>query len=142
MKQTTACCLLVLAIVLTASCNNSADTQEKRPEQVPMVIAANELAAQSRLRSIVTAEQSYQAETAQYGSLDELIKRNYISDPSEGKLTGYRFEVKVTSNGFELTAVPEKYGITGKRSFFVDESNVTRAGDHKGAPATASDPQA
>ena len=97
----------------------------------------------ARLRAIAAAEARYQVESGgEYGSLDQLIQKGYASDPSRGKLTGYRFEVQVRGRGFQVTAVPERFGITGKRSFYVDETNVIRAADKKGAPATASDPEA
>lgn len=42
---------------------------------------------------------------------------------------------------YELTLVPEQYGVTGVRSFYTDESGRIRGGDKNGAPATVNDPQ-
>ena len=110
-------------------------------EQVPQVIAGNEIAAQARLRSIVTAEMAYSMESqGEYASLDTLVERGLMADPSRGKLNSYRFNVRVKRGGFEVTAEPERYGITGKRSFFVDESRILRGGDKHGSTANASDP--
>jgi hypothetical protein len=108
-----------------------------------MITAADELAARSRLQAIVTAEAGYQATApaGEYATLEELIAKGLTSDPTEGKLARYRFEVKVTPHGFEATAVPEKYGVSGNRSFFVDETRVIRGADKGGAKATASDPE-
>ncbi len=115
----------------------------KQPEQSALVTAANETAAMARLRAIATGEARYQVESGgDYATLDQLIEKRYANDPSSGKLSGYRFEVQVRRGGFQVTAVPEKYGITGKRSFYVDENNVIHAADKKGAPATAMDPEA
>ncbi|HLF82811.1 MAG TPA: hypothetical protein VI837_01400 [Blastocatellia bacterium] len=112
-------------------------------EQSVMVTAANETAAMARLRAIAAAEAIYQVESGSaYGTLDQLIQKRYVNDPSSGRLTGYRFEVQVKPGGFQVTAVPEKFGVTGKRSFYVDETNVVHAAEKKGAPATASDPEA
>jgi hypothetical protein len=111
-------------------------------QQAPQVTAANELTAMTRLSAIGRAEMAYQAQSGgSYAPLDELIRQGMVNDPSQGKLTGYKFEVKVTAHGFEATATPEKYGITGKRSFYVDEQTVMRGADRSGSPATASDPQ-
>lgn len=111
-------------------------------EQVPQVIAGNEIAAQARLRSIVTAEMSYSMESGgEYASLDTLVEKGMMADPSRGKLTGYHFNVRVTGRGFEATAEPERYGITGRRSFFVDDSRVIRGADKRGSSASASDPE-
>ena len=63
-----------------------------------------------------------------------------MGDPSEGKLARYRFEVRVKPNGFEATAVPENYGVTGKQSFYLDETRTMRGADKQGAKATVSDP--
>jgi hypothetical protein len=52
---------------------------------------------------------------------------------------GYKIEVTVSSNKFEVSAVPVEYGKTGKSSYFLDESSVLRSGDHGGGPATISD---
>jgi hypothetical protein len=141
MKNLTILLTVIICAIFALSCQTATATKDRKPQQVPMVIVANETAALARLHSIVTAEESYMAETSHYGSLDDLISHDYIRDPSQGKLTGYRFDVRVTAIGFEVTAVPEKYGITGNRSFYIDQSNVTRAADRNGAPATASDPQ-
>lgn len=116
---------------------------QQRPEQAVLVTAANEMAAMTRLRAIATAEARYQVESGgEYGTLDQLIQKRFVNDPSSGKLTGYRFEVQVKRGGFQATAVPEQTGISGKRSFYVDETNVIHAADKKGAQATASDPEA
>lgn len=130
--------LLFIAGTLTA-CTNQ---QQQPVQQSVMVTVANETAAMARLRAIAAAEASYGVESGgEYGTLDQLIQRRYINDPSNGKLTGYRFEIQVKPGGFQVTAVPEKFGVTGTRSFYVDETNVIRAADKKGQPATASDPE-
>ncbi|MEW6125560.1 MAG: hypothetical protein AB1757_00740 [Acidobacteriota bacterium] len=112
-----------------------------RPEQVPQVIAANETAALARLRSIVTAEMAYALNgDGQFATLETLIASGAMSDPARGKLTGYRFEVRVRPGGFEATAIPERYGVTGKRSFYVDESRQIHGADKGGAQASNADP--
>ena len=131
---------LGVIVVVMASCSAQ---QEQRPEQSALVTAANETAAMARLRVIAAAQARYMVESGgDYGTLDQLIEKRYANDPSSGKLPGYRFDVQVRRGGFQATAVPQKYGITGKRSFYVDENNVIHAADKKGAPATASDPEA
>jgi hypothetical protein len=130
--------MALLAANLTA-CDGSKTTVI---QQAPQATAANELAAMTRLTAIGRAEMAYQAESGgQFASLDELIRRGMANDPSQGKLTGYKFEVRVTTHGFEATATPERYGISGKRSFYVDEQSVMRGADKRGSAATASDPQ-
>ena|SRR5205085_8867262 len=134
--------MMIMVSSLTLSLTACDSSKTTVIEQAPQVTAANELAAMTRLQAIGRAEMAYQVESGgQYATLDELVQRRMVNDPSQGKLTGYKFEVKVTAHGFEATAMPERYGITGKRSFYVDEQNAMRGADHNGAAATASDPQ-
>jgi len=127
-----------MMLASAAACNGSKTTVI---EQAPQATAGNELAAMTRLQAIGRAELAYQAESGgQYATLDELIKRSMVNDPMKGQLTGYKFDVRVTAHGFEATATPERYGVSGKRSFYVDEQNVMRAADRKGAQATSADP--
>jgi hypothetical protein len=135
--------LVVIACtaLICAGCNTSRSMSDNKFEQVPQVIAANEMAAIARLRSIVTAEMTLQFEgDGKYATLDELVAKGALSKPSQGKLTGYRFDVKVKPGGFEATAVPVTPNVSGKRSFYVDESRIMRAADKGGVPASASDP--
>jgi hypothetical protein len=137
--------LLVRALVMSMSACALAgcgDKPDKPAEQSVLVTAANETAALTRLRAISQAERSYQvASGGEYGTLDQLVQKGYVNDPKLGKLTGYRFDVKVGSGAFKATAVPEKFGVTGTRSFYVDELNVVHGADKKGAEATTSDPE-
>ena len=54
--------------------------------------------------------------------------------------SGYKFELTVTGDKFEVSAVPVEYGKSGNLSFFNDSTGILRAADHNGAAATASDP--
>ncbi|HJQ23025.1 MAG TPA: hypothetical protein VKA60_03855 [Blastocatellia bacterium] len=133
--------LMILAMLASlAACSSSKTTVI---EQAPQVTAANELAAMTRLQAIGHAEMAFQAESdGHYATLDELIQRGMVNDPAQGKLTGYKFDVRVTAHGFEATATPERYGVSGKRSFYTDEQRVMRAADKRGEPASSSDPPA
>ncbi len=128
-------------IKLPAQSGKPADGDKTRAGQVPHVTAANEIAAQARLRSISTAEMAYFAEQGKYATLDELLRMGLLNDPSRGKLSGYRFDVRVKDQSFEATAVPENFGVTGRRSFYIDDTGVMRAAERGGAAATASDPE-
>jgi hypothetical protein len=122
-----------------AGCS-SQPPEQSPPQQSPQVIAANEIAAMARLRSIANAEALYMVEANnRYATLDELTKKGLVNDPMRGKLTGYSFEVQVKAGGFEAIAVPLQPGISGKRSFYIDETNVLRGGEKQGSKATSSD---
>ena len=130
--------LLSLSVCLLAACNEPGKPQE----QSVIVTAVNETAALTRLRAIAQGERRYQIESGgEYASMDQLVEKGYVNDPARGKLSGYRFVVKTKAGGFEATAVPEKFGVTGTRSFYVDEQNVVHGADKKGGEATSSDPE-
>jgi hypothetical protein len=123
---------IALVLLLVGFASGCVQVSEKRPEQMPQVTAANEMAAITRLRSIANAEMAHQMDTGgQFGSLDDLVDKGLLGDPAKGKLSNYRFEIRVKSGGFEATAVPLQYGISGKRSFFVDESRIVRGATAK-----------
>lgn len=109
-----------------------------KPNESP--IFANESIAQVLLRTIHSAETSFQSSTGkgQFGTLDELEKGGFLNKDMFNK-NGYKVEVNVLSNRFEATATPIEYGKTGRLSYFVDETGVLRAGDHAGGAATISD---
>jgi hypothetical protein len=103
-------------------------------------IVTNESIAKSILRTIAAAQTTFRETKGKgnYASLDELAKEGLISKDLFEKY-GYKIEVNVLSNKFEATAVPLEYGKTGRKSYFVDETQVLRGGDHGGGPATIAD---
>jgi hypothetical protein len=134
MKQVRLKLLLLTLAVFAASGCGATDGES------PVAIAANETAAIVRLRAIAEAERSYFAQSGSYGTLEKLVAQGLIADESKGRLNGYKFEVMASSKGFLVTAVPEEFGVTGKRSFFIDQSNIVRGREKKGGKASAADP--
>jgi hypothetical protein len=93
------------------------------------------------------AELTYSVSTSSkglYGTLAELAAGHLINNRlASGSMDGYRYEVVLSADRkrFEVFGVPERYGVTGKRSFFYSsEDPRLRAGDRNGARATGSDP--
>ena len=105
--------------------------------------AANEGSAIYSLRMISNAEFTYQSTFAKFGTLQELAASGLIDrNLGSGTKNGYRFAVTLDDSNpeaFEVTGVPETYGSSGTRSFYVDESFVIRAGDNFGGPSTKMD---
>ena len=105
--------------------------------------AANEGSAIYSVRMITNAEFTYQSNFAKYATLEELAANGLIDQKlGSGFKNGYQFAVTLDSSNpeaFEVTGVPETYGSTGTRSFYVDESSVIRAGDNFGGPSTKMD---
>jgi hypothetical protein len=67
-------------------------------------------------------------------------------DLARGTRDSYRFQYRVISDndgnpsGFELTATPEPYAKSGKRSFLLDSEKVLHGADKRGDMATTDDP--
>ncbi len=109
--------------------------------------AANEGAAQASLRTLHSAEATYQATVGngKYGTMSELADAHLIDvNLASGTRSGYHFEVELTTDdrnypGFTVVGVPLTYGSTGIRSFYIDETGVIRAGDKRGRPSTKED---
>jgi len=109
-------------------------------------MAANEGSAVSTMRTLHSAEATYQSLYGRYGSLDELAARNLVDyQTGMGRKNGYEFTVELKPSpysnvdGFEVVARPQGYKSSGRRSFFVDETGVIRAGDKEGGPLTRFD---
>ena len=68
------------------------------------------------------------------------------ADLAAGDAAGYRYRFRIapapdgSDTRFEITAVPDVYGKTGRRSFFMDASGQIHGEDHKGSQATGDDP--
>jgi hypothetical protein len=103
-------------------------------------IATNESIARNMLRTIASAQATFRKNKGEgrYGSLDELSAEGLITKDLLERY-GYKIELSALSNRFEVSASPVEYGKTGKRSFYIDESGILRAGDHGGGAATLSD---
>jgi hypothetical protein len=100
--------------------------------------ASNESVAKSVVRTVGSAEATYRATENSYGTIDQLVAAGlFTKDPLEKY--GYKIEVAASKDKFEITAVPIEYGQTGKLSYFTDESQVLRGGDHGGGAATVAD---
>lgn len=109
----------------------------------------NESSAMSLLRLISGAEATFQSTTGQggFGTLQQLGAAGII-DPAlaGGVKAGYLFHIRVepatreSAASFEATAVPLKYGQTGKRSFYVNEMGVLLGADRQGGAASLNDP--
>jgi type II secretory pathway pseudopilin PulG len=110
--------------------------------------AANEGAAQASLRTLASAEITFQstAGNGKFGTLNELAAAGLIDAKlASGNRSGYHFEVELTTTdlnypGFSVVGVPMTYGSTGIRSFYIDETGVIRAANNRGRPSTKMDP--
>ena len=56
---------------------------------------------------------------------------------ASGTKSGYKFRVTTSGSDFAATAVPESYGSSGYRSFYISGDGVMRAADMNGLEANA-----
>lgn len=102
------------------------------------LMLAHETTAIQHIKTIHTAEAQYLAQFGKYadnlGSLGPQTKNAagpdaaglIPEDLAGGKKSGYLFEVSATSEGYAVTAAPEKPGKSGRRSFFSNQTLVVR----------------
>ena len=117
---------------------------------------SREDAAIANLRSIADAVHTYnQAWGKLPDSLAELgpaakgqtspEQASLVSEPlAAGSAGGYRFRYRIVGGdgeeaSFEISALPEEYGKTGKRSFLLDSGGKIHAADHHGEIASVDD---
>lgn len=121
-------------------------------------LAAREDAVVSDLRALNDAIQTYRRA---FGKLPDSLSQlgpapkdqispdqaSLVSDElAEGNDGGYRFRYRIVTgaeedqSAFELAAMPNDYGKTGRRSFFVDASGKVHGADKHGDQATEDDP--
>ena len=65
---------------------------------------SNDTAAVKNLRTISTAEVTYQSQHTTYGSLDQLIAEGLIDPRFKEPVAGYRYDVAIPANGVSYTA--------------------------------------
>lgn len=120
-------------------------------------LSAHERAAIAALRGLADAVETYRRA---YGKLPDSLAqlgpapKDQISPEqaslvnehlAAGSTGGYRFRYRIVSSSeagsetFELAAVPELYGKTGRQSFLMDTSGKIHAADKHGELATADD---
>jgi type II secretory pathway pseudopilin PulG len=122
-------------------------------------LSAREDAAIANLRGLAEAIQTYRRAWSKWpDSLAQLgpaakgeISPDQASLVNEhlaaGSSAGYRFRYRVVTGGkdddesFELSAVPEDYAKTGRRSFLLDSAGKIHAADKHGQLASVEDPE-
>jgi hypothetical protein len=136
------------ALQTTKAVTRPAPVPRLTPRQQRKLISYNEAGAIMALRTLLSAEATYQATVGNgdYGTLEELGREKLVDYVlAEGHRYGYLFRVRrekyspESPASFEIVAVPRTYGRTGRRSFYIDETGVIRAADKNGAEANLRD---
>ena len=112
------------------------------PNLVREMRGAHETAAIGQIRAIHQAEAHYYSQFQRFAqNLGELGPPADLLPPPlvDGKASGYRYSVAGTAQGYNISAVPETFGVTGKQTFFSNETMVIRY-NLTAEPATTSSP--
>jgi prepilin-type N-terminal cleavage/methylation domain-containing protein len=137
--------LIVIAIILIIA----AIAVPKMNNQMQ---AAHEMAAIRQITTIHQAETQYYSQFGRYAtSLAELgPPASGAATPAaadlipkvlaDGKNSGYLFTVTTSPTGYSVTAVPEAFGNSGRRTFFSDQTLVVR-NNWSQEPATVTSPE-
>jgi type IV pilus assembly protein PilA len=119
------------------------------PQYNKQMMSAHETAAIQAIQTIHAVETQYYSQFGRYAvSLAELgppasgaagpAAADLISkDLTEGKKSGYVFTVTATPTGYAVSAVPESFNSSGRRTFYSDQTLVVR-NNWSQEPATVS----
>lgn len=122
------------------------------PKMNRTLMLAREQAAIRQINSVHQAETQYYSQYGRYAqNLTELgppasgapgpAAADIIPKTlSEGKNSGYIFNVAGSPTGYSVTAVPEAFGNSGSRCFYSDQSLVIRQ-SFTAEPANANSPE-
>src|SRR5215213_7530581 len=107
-------------------------------ESNPPENVQNERTAISLMYTIASAQQQYKTGlgNGSCGTLEQLIAADLVSK-ERVENSGYRFELTVNGDKFEVSAVPSEYGKGGTLSLFIDQTHVLRGGDRTGSTSSA-----
>lgn len=128
--------MIVVAIITILASIGAAHLGESR-------MAANEASAIGSVRSLFSGEIVYASTegSSQFGTLAQLEAADIIdSNLGSGSKAGYTFSlVPNGSINFTVTAVPDSFGLTGRRGFYIDATGVIRF-TKDGTPPDATSP--
>jgi hypothetical protein len=100
--------------------------------------AAQESSAVANLRTISTAEVTYQSMRRTYGDMPALIRAGLLDSRFTSAVSGYQFAIAVSGNTFRATATPVSPN-SGRYGYFVTSDGLIR---YSTVPAMAPSGQA
>jgi type IV pilus assembly protein PilA len=121
------------------------------PQMGKQIMAAHETAAIQQIRTLYTEEIQYYSQFGQYAtSLAQLgPPASGAAGPAaadlipkslaDGRASGYIFTITGTPTGYAINANPETFGSSGSRTFYADQTGVTR-NNYTQEPATVTSP--
>jgi type IV pilus assembly protein PilA len=122
------------------------------PQYNKQMMSAHETAAIQAIQTIHAVETQYYSQFGRYAvSLAELgppasgaegpAAAGLISkDLAEGKKSGYIFTIAASPTGYAVSAVPESFNSSGRRTFYSDQTLIVR-NNWSQEPANVSSPE-
>ncbi|MFQ5741021.1 MAG: type IV pilin protein [Acidobacteriota bacterium] len=98
------------------------------PHLQKMKMGSQERVALATIRTFFKGEAMYLAQFQTFGDFDGLISNEFIDNSfASGSKAGYSYAVQNPSQThFEVIAVPLTFGVSGEKSFYIDETGVIR----------------
>ncbi len=134
-------------VVFAADRNGEPANQDDPP--LEDCYLSNEICAVSSMYSLFYSQSAFAQShgSGSYGSLNALLAARLVGPLlASGVKNGYVFTVtlipstKTTPASYKIAAVPQQYGSTGVRSFYVDKNGGVHGADRQGGPADQNDP--
>jgi hypothetical protein len=107
---------LIIIIILITGCGH----QDPPSAELRVIVI---------LRDIAVAEENFRKKAGRYGSLEELNDFSSLISSANagiGEYNGYRFTIDAKEGDYSIEAQPIEWGVTGKRSFYTDQTRVIR----------------
>ena len=123
--------LIVIAIILVIAAIAV-------PQMNKQLMSAHEMAAIRQIQTLHQAQLQYNSQFGKYATALTELGPPASGAPSpaaadlipkvlaEGKNSGYVFSIQSSPTGYAITAVPETFGSSGRRTFFSDQTLVVR----------------
>jgi hypothetical protein len=105
-----------------------------------MMVEIHQGEAEDMLTRITKAQLIFYGQNAGFGTIEELVQKGFLpSDVQTSDSTGYKYKIVVSADKLKYyaTAEPEKYGKTGKLSYFLEfdgKNSKLKKEDNKGFP--------
>lgn len=122
------------------------------PKMNQQLMAANETAAIQHIRTIHAEQTQYYSQFGKYaeslptlgppasGTAGPAAADLIPKDLAEGKKSGYIYALQITPTGYAITALPEKFSSSGRRTFYSDQTLVVH-NNWSQEPANAGSPE-
>jgi hypothetical protein len=121
-RQTVLTILSCALLVGTQWACNIVSSEPRQPDQYALRL----------ISELQSSESKFHHQYGRYGPLEEMAKgeveplRSNLGRAATGSYHGYVFHLQADADHYRITAGPEQWGVSGRRSFYCDESRTVR----------------